>query len=178
MSVLPLITDAEATEAQAEALKLAEKTFGAIPNLARVMVHSPALLKGYVGLASALDTGVLPRATRERLAITIAQSNGCGYCLSAHTYLGEKGAGLSADQLAAARKAEADDPRTAALLVLARAANEKRGMVDAEEIAAARAAGASDAELAEVLGHVGLNLLTNIVNNTLGTEIDFPVVEP
>lgn len=178
MSVLPLINDADATEEQAEALRVAKQTFGAIPNLARVMVNSPALLHGYAGLAGALDKGVLPRATRERLAITIAQSNGCGYCLSAHTYLGEKAAGLSGEQLAAARKAEADDPRTAALLSFARAANEKRGMVDADEIEAARAAGASDAELAEVLGHVGLNLLTNIVNNTLGTEIDFPVVEP
>jgi hypothetical protein len=29
----------------------------------------------------------------------------------------------------------------------------------------------------EIIGHVGLNILTNYFNNTANTQIDFPVVE-
>ena len=37
---------------------------------------------------------------------------------------------------------------------------------------------ASDAEIAETIGHVALNVLTNYFNNVAHTEIDFPLVEP
>lgn len=82
MSTLSLVTDADATNDQAEALASVQQALGTIPNLTRAMVHSPALLRGYLGLAGALDRGTLPGSTRERLAIAIAQANGCSYCLS------------------------------------------------------------------------------------------------
>ncbi|TDK98168.1 MULTISPECIES: carboxymuconolactone decarboxylase family protein [Mycobacterium] len=176
MSNLSLVTDAVAAPEQAAALSAVKKAMGAVPNLTRAMAHSPALLQGYLGLAGGLDGGILPRSTRERLAIAIAQSNTCSYCLSAHTYLGQKVAGLSADQVAAARKGDADDEKTAALLAFAVTVNEQRGQIDDFALAAVRSAGASDAEIAEVIGHVGLNVLTNYFNNVVHTDIDFPVV--
>ncbi|MHA7648635.1 carboxymuconolactone decarboxylase family protein [Mycobacterium sp. ML4] len=177
MSNLPLVTDATATPDQASALSAVKLALGAVPNLTRVMAHSPALLRGYLGLAGSLDHGgTLPRSTRERLAIAIAQSNTCAYCLSAHTYLGLKVAGLSADQVAAARKGDADDAKTAALLTFAVTVNERRGQIEDSALAAVRRAGASDSEIAEVIGHVGLNVLTNYFNNVAHTEIDFPKI--
>ncbi len=178
MSTLSLVTDADATNDQAEALASVQQALGTIPNLTRAMVHSPALLRGYLGLAGALDRGTLPGSTRERLAIAIAQANGCSYCLSAHSYLGEKAAGLSADQIGSARKADADDPKTAAILAFAVAVNEHRGHIDDADLENARRAGLTDAEIAEVIGHVGLNVLTNYFNNVAHTEIEFPFVQP
>lgn len=176
MNTLPLVTDAEATSDQGEALATVKKALGSVPNLTRAMANSPALLRGYLGLAGSLDSGSLPRATRERLAIAIAQSNSCSYCLSAHTYAGQRAVGLSADQVAAARKGDADDAKTAAILAFAVAVNEQRGQVDDSEVAAVRRAGVSDTEIAEVIGHVALNVLTNYFNNVAHTEIDFPPV--
>lgn len=50
--------------------------------------HQPGDLEGYLGLAGGLGKGRLDVATRQRIAIAVAERNGCGYCLSAHTYLG------------------------------------------------------------------------------------------
>ncbi len=47
------------------------------------------------------------------------------------------------------------------------------GADDFEDV---QAAGGTDEEIAETLGHVALNVLTNYVNNAAGVEIDFPVV--
>ncbi|VBA34251.1 carboxymuconolactone decarboxylase family protein [Mycobacterium pseudokansasii] len=178
MSTMPLVTDANATTDQAEALSTAKRTLGAVPNLTRAMANSPALLRGYLGLVASLESGVLPVATRERLAIAVAQSNGCSYCLSAHSYTGQRIAGLSSEQVDAARKADADDRKTAAILAFAVAVNEQRGQIDDADRDAVRRAGASDAEIAEVIGHVALNVLTNYFNNVAHTEIDFPLVAP
>jgi AhpD family alkylhydroperoxidase len=104
----------------------------------KVMAKRPALLDTYLGMSGTLATGELPAATRERLAITIAQYDGCSYCLSAHTYLGGKVAKIDADELERARYAKSDDPHTAALLALADAIVRTRGHVGAETLAAAR----------------------------------------
>jgi len=173
---MPLVTDANATTDQAEALSTAKRTLGAVPNLTRAMANSPALLRGYLGLVTSLESGVLPVATRERLAIAIAQSNGCSYCLSAHSYTGQRIAALSSEQVDAARKADADDSKTAAILAFAVAVNEQRGQIDEAVLAAVRRAGVTDAEITEVIGHVALNVLTNYFNNVVHTEIDFPLV--
>ena len=40
-----------------------------------------------------------------------------------------------------------------------------------------RSAGYSDAEIVEIITHVGMNILTNILGNTSRVDIDFPKVE-
>ncbi|MFC4125540.1 carboxymuconolactone decarboxylase family protein [Nocardia rhizosphaerae] len=177
MSELQPITDAQATTDQAAALAAVQQAMGVVPNLTRVMAHSPALVRGYLALNGSLAAGALPAATRERIAVAVAQANRCSYCLSAHSYLAEHVAGVSADQVEAARKADSDDAKTAAILAFAVAVNEQRGHVDADALATVRAAGADNAEIAEIIGHVGLNVLTNYFNNVAHTEIDFPLVQ-
>jgi alkylhydroperoxidase family enzyme len=60
-----------------------------VPNLFRLVANSPTALEGYVNLLGALNKGKLPASTRERIALAVAEINGCSYCLSAHTYLGK-----------------------------------------------------------------------------------------
>ncbi|WP_366523148.1 carboxymuconolactone decarboxylase family protein [uncultured Tateyamaria sp.] len=62
---------------------------GSAPNGFRLISNSPAALEGYLGLNGALGKGALSAATRERIALAIANHNGCDYCNSAHTYLGK-----------------------------------------------------------------------------------------
>jgi AhpD family alkylhydroperoxidase len=82
------------------------------------MANSPALLQGYLDFASALGSGVLPAATAELLALTVAQANTCEYCLSAHTYLAEHVAHLGAEEVTAARGGEHTDSKVNAILTL------------------------------------------------------------
>ena len=78
----------------------------------------------------------------------------------------------------AARKASSSDPKTEAILAFAAAVNDSRGGVSEHDLAVARAAGVSDAEIAETIGHVALNVLTNYLNKAVDVDIDFPVVVP
>jgi uncharacterized peroxidase-related enzyme len=178
MTTLPQIEPADATGATAEALTQVRKALGSIPNMAKVMANSPALVKGWLALSGALREGVLPAAVRERLAIASAEYNRCEYCLSAHTYLGANVAKLDAAELELARDAKSADPHVSALLKLSDAIVRGRGTVDETALKEARAAGVIDAEIAEIVGNVALNILTNYFNVLAGTENEWPPVTP
>lgn len=176
MSTLPLVEPSNASPAATELLAGIQRSLGVTPNMAKAMANSPALLKGYVELNGALNDGVLKPAVREQIALAVAQDNSCNYCLSAHSYLAEHVAHLSEVEIAAARRSESTDDKTAALLSFATAVNDRRGSVSAEDVASVRDAGASDEEIAETIGHVALNVLTNFFNKAADVDIDFPLV--
>lgn len=154
-----------------------EANLGFVPNLMRVLGNSPAALEGYLNLSGSLSGGVLSPQLREQIALAVGEINGCGYCLSAHSLLGNK-AGLTSDQILAARKSSAGDEKSDAALKFARSVTCQRGMVADTDLQAVRRAGLSDAEIVEVVQHVALNILTNYTNNVARTVIDFPEVEP
>lgn len=178
MSRLAQIDPTTATGEAGELLAQVQKSLGVTPNMTKVMANSPALLKGYLALSGALATGSLPAAVRELLAISTAESNGCAYCLSAHTYIGANIAKVDAEELEGARFAKSDDAHTQALLELSNAVLESRGAVSDEVVAQARAAGVTDPEIAEVVGHIALNVLTNYFNVLTQVDNDWPVVTP
>jgi uncharacterized peroxidase-related enzyme len=150
---------------------------GAVPNLFRVLGHSPAALGGYLDLSSALGKGGFDPALREQIALTIAETNGCAYCLSAHAFIGGR-LGLSAEEIGDARQARSSNGRTAAILRLARTIVVQRGELQDADLAEARAAGVSDGDIIEIVAHVALNIFSNYVNHLAGTAIDFPEVRP
>ncbi|QYN19326.1 carboxymuconolactone decarboxylase family protein [Amycolatopsis sp. DSM 110486] len=178
MSTLPQIELEHATGQAAVLLTETKKNMGAIPNMAKTMASSPALLKGYLGLSGALAGGVLPAAVRERLALATAEYNQCTYCLSAHTMLGRKVAKLDADELERARHADSADEHVAALLTLSDTIARGRGTIDETVLKAAREAGVTNAEIGEVIGNLALNILTNYFNIVADTDNEFPVVQP
>jgi uncharacterized peroxidase-related enzyme len=140
------------------------------------VANSPAALDGYVGLMNALEKGALPAPTRERIALAIAEINGCDYCLSAHTYLGKNLAKLNDVEMAANRSGASTDPKADAAIRFAAKVAQERGHVSAEDVEAVRRAGYHDAQIIEIVLHVALNTWTNYINLTAATEIDFPVV--
>jgi uncharacterized peroxidase-related enzyme len=169
------IADAPATsQPMLEAVK---KQLGSVPNLFRLVANSPAALEGYLGLSAALGKGTLPAATRERIALAVAEINGCGYCLSAHSYLGKNLAKLDAAEIHANRKGGSNDPKAAAAVHFAASVAKARGHVSDDELRAVKMAGYDDAQIIEIVLHVALNTWTNYVNEVARTEIDFPVAE-
>lgn len=167
----------DAPEASRPLLHGVQKSLGSVPNLFRIVANSPAALQGYLGLNTALGKGSLNAATRERIALAIANYNGCDYCNSAHTYLGRNLAKLDDAEIAANRAGRSTDPKAAAAVSFAVKVARARGRVRAEDVADVKAAGYSDGELVEIICHVALNVLTNYVNEAFRTEIDFPLFE-
>ena len=157
-------------------LEAVNAQLGSVPNLFRLVGNSPAALEGYLGLSGALAKGVVGAKTRERIALAVAEHNGCDYCLSAHTYLGERLAKLDPTELDAARHARSAEPKVEASLRFASAVMEAHGHVSTSALDEVRRAGYSDAEIVEIVLHVALNTLTNYVNSVASTEVDFPRV--
>jgi uncharacterized peroxidase-related enzyme len=177
MSRLPIPATIDAAPAASRPLLDAvKKQLGVAPNLFRMVATSPAALEGYVGLSGALAKGALPAATRERIALAVAEANGCDYCLSAHTYLGRNLAKLDDAEIAANRAGASNDPKADAAVRFAAKVVAARGHVADEDVRAVKAAGYDDAQVIEIVMHVALNTWTNYINTVGGTEIDFPVV--
>ena len=111
-------------------LDTVEAKLGGVPNLFRVLGNAPAALNGYLSLSGALSGGSFDAKLRERIALAVAEINQCGYCLSAHTLIGRK-VGLTGQDIADARHANATDARTDAILKLARSIVVQRGELGA-----------------------------------------------
>ena len=171
----PASIEASPTAAQ-PLLHAVEKQLGVVPNLFRVVGNSPAALEGYLGLNGALGKGELEAATRERIALAVAEVNACDYCLSAHTYLGKNLAKLSEAEIAANRDGMSSDSKADAAVRFAVKLVKARGHVSDADVQAVKKAGYNDAQVIEIVLHVALNTLTNYVNEVAKTEIDFPVV--
>ncbi len=177
MSRLPTPASIEASPAAAQPLLQAvKKQLGVVPNLFRLVGNSPAALEGYLGLNGALAKGELEAPTRERIALAVAEVNGCGYCLSAHSYLGKNLAKLSDEEIALNRDGGSTDPKADAAVRFAVKVVNARGHVSDADIEDVKNAGYNDAQVIEIVTHVALNTLTNYVNEVAQTAIDFPVV--
>jgi len=175
MSRIEIPTREAAPAASQPLLDAVNKQLGVVPNMFRLIGQSPAALQGYLGLSGGLAR-TLDVKTRERIALAVAQVNGCDYCLSAHTYLGLNLAKLDAAEIAHNRAGGSMDAKADAAVRFAKQVAQARGKVSGADIAAVRSAGYSEAQVVEIVLVVAENFLTNLVNNVAETDIDFPAV--
>lgn len=175
MSRIAIPTREAAPTASQPILDAVNKQLGVVPRLFRLVSISPAALAGMTSLSGAL-TRALDVKTRERIALAVAQVNGCDYCLSAHTYLGLNLAKISPEEIALNRKGKSSDSKADAAVRFAARVAETRGKVTDVDIAAVKSAGFTEAQVIEIVAIVAENFLTNLINNVAETDIDFPVV--
>ena len=175
MSRIPAVDPATAQGKAKDLLDAVNKVLGVTPNMFRVAAQSPAALEGLVSLNGAVQRGKLGPKVREQIALAIAESNGCDYCLSAHTYLG-KHAGLEDIDIAQAREGRAGDPKTDAVVRFAKSLVQSHGRIGEAELDHLRQLGLGEGEIVEIIAATVLNIFTNYLNIAAGTDIDFPVV--
>jgi len=176
MSRINVVNNDTANTEQRELLDAIQSQVGMVPNFLRVFANSPAALRAFLGLHGIAGEGSLDAPTRERIALALAQQNACDYCVSAHTALGRK-AGLNGAEMEANRAGSSQDSKAAAAVKFAKALAEHNGQVTTAEILEVRNAGYSEADIVEIITHVGLNVLSNIIGKASQVEIDFPKVE-
>ncbi|NDL60959.1 carboxymuconolactone decarboxylase family protein [Phytoactinopolyspora mesophila] len=172
MSRLPLIQPEDATGPAAELLAGVRNVLGVTPNMVKAMANSATVLDAYLEFNAALADGVLPVGIRERIAILVAQENECDYCLSAHSFAASRQAKLDNDELRRVRNGTSSDPRSEAIVGFAAAVVRCRGDITEEQLRQARASGLTEQEIAEVVGHVALNVFSNYFNKAADVEID------
>lgn len=175
MSRIKLVTRETANPDQKALLDTIQKKLGMVPNFLNVMAHSPDALQAFLGLNTLAEAGLLDPKIRQSIALVVAQDNSCEYCLSAHSAMGRK-AGLSNSEIEANRSGTSEDAKAAAAVTFAHALNKHMGDMTQAEFDAIRDAGFSDAEIVEIIIHVGMNILTNLLGKAVQVDIDFPKV--
>ena len=136
MSRLPTPATIEAAPAASRPfLEGVKKQLGTVPNMFRLISNSPAALEGYLGLSAALNKGALPAQTRERIALAVAEINGCAYCcLSGPTLISGNLAMLDDAEIAANRNGASSDPKADAAVRFAVKVVRERGHVTGDDI--------------------------------------------
>lgn len=176
MSRINLVTTEQANDKQLALYAEIEKQIGIVPNFFKIFANSPVALQAFLGLHSIASEGELDSKTKERIALGLAEQNACQYCVSAHTAIGSS-VGLTADEMNANRSGGSQDAKAAVAVKFARSLAENNGEVNTSELLEIRGAGYSDAEIVEIITHVGMNILTNILGKASRVAIDFPKVE-
>lgn len=173
--IVPLVDRETATGTVKEQLDQIHGVFGAVPPGFLATANSPAALTAMWTAFGAYGQGALGAKVSEQIAVAVANTNQCAYCLAVHTGLGRK-SGLSKEELASAQVGESADAQTAALLGFVLAVVEKRGHIAPSEVDALREHGWSDEQIVETLGQIALNIFTNYVHVALDVPNPFPAV--
>ena len=154
-----------------------QQAFGVIPNTAKVMANSPAVLDSFLAFSAAISDARIGAKLHNQVKLNTSETNSCDYCTSILSAVAPT-AGLSADDILAGRTGDSEDRRIKAALAFANDVLESRGKVSDEQIAAVRAAGFGDDEIVEIVTSVVLGCFTNFLNNVADTELDIPQAEP
>lgn len=160
----------------AETLAAVKEKLGMLPNLFTTLAQSPIALNSYMQLTETVAGGKLTSKQRELIAISVAQENACGYCLSAHIAIG-KSVGLEEDNIADARKGSATVPADDAIITFALHVVRLQGGVSDEALTAIRKVVNDDGMVIEIVINVVLNIMSNYVNRVAETEVDFPMYD-
>lgn len=152
---------------------LVSKRFGFVPDLYRILSMSSHSLIGLTDLQAALSR-TLDARTRERIALAVSEANDCGYCVSAHSYLGHHFAKLVPEEIALNRIGRSLDSKAEAAVNFARQVAISRGKVENADLSAVRAAGYSDAQIVEIVALCAQFTLTNLLANVFDVQSDFP----
>ena len=177
MQRLNSVDPAKAEGRAQELLETVEQAFGAIPNAARVMASSPAVLESFLGFSQAMGNAAIGEKLHNQVKLSTSEANQCDYCTSLLCAIAPQ-AGLAAEDILSGRTGSSAERRTDAALKFAAAVLEQSGRVGDDELASVREAGFDDGEIVEIVASVVLGCFTNFLNNVAGTELDIPAVEP
>ena len=166
-----------ATGRTKELLDTVQQAFGMVPNTARVMANSPAVLESFLVFSTAMSGAKIDKKLHNQLKLTTSETNSCSYCTSILSAVAPS-AGLTADDILAGRTGQSEDRQTKAALAFANDVLESRGKVSEQQLAAVRGAGFGDAEIVEIVASVVLGCFTNFLNNVADTDLDIPKAEP
>lgn len=171
MSRITVLSEELTPEASRPMLAGVKQAFGMVPNVFKVLAHSPAALNTYLQFHQANEAGTLSAKQREIVSLAVSQYVGCEYCTAVHSMFGGK-LGLTGEELHSARDGTLD-----AYAIFARELTASRGQVSDAVLATARAGGLSDAVIIEIIAQVALLTFSTLLNNVAKTTLDFPPVK-
>src|SRR5215218_343995 len=160
-----------APEGSVRILKGVASAGGSVSKFIGVLAGAPAALRAYTRMRSELRDGSLPRQTRERIALAVAEHHGDGYSIAHHARTA-RAAGLGLDEISSARGFTSDDSREAALLAFLESVLESDGHPELYLLEEAREIGWTDEQILEAIAHLALNEFQSLVANAAALPQD------
>ena len=151
---------------------------GMVPNLYATMGVSDKLLGGFLNFTETIKSGEFTNNEYEAIALATSQTNGCAYCISAHTALGKMN-GFTDQQILELRAGYSTvNDKFDALAKLAKNITENRGKTDETILKNFFNAGYTKGNLIDTIALVGDKTISNYVHSTTQVPVDFPVAQP
>jgi AhpD family alkylhydroperoxidase len=144
---------------------------GSVSKLVGVLAGAPAALRAFARMRYELRGGVLPGATRERIALAVAEGRGDPYSIAQHAGTA-RAAGLGLDEISQARSWSSGDPREAALLAFLKALLEAGGRPAHHLLEEAREVEWSDEQILEAVALMALNEFQSLMANAAALPQD------
>jgi uncharacterized peroxidase-related enzyme len=171
MAVVSYVSTEDAAEKVRALFEGMEKKKVAVPNVLRVMAHSPEMLEGFLALNGTLSKTKLDGKLRELAYIKTSELNGCDYCLHHHRTYGRKG-GLTERQVNETDSFESSDAYDDLQRDVLRYAEEvTRHITVSDDLIDRLRQRLSDREIVELAMTVGIANFTNRVTQTLRMEL-------
>lgn len=161
-----------APEGSAPILGEVRSRYGFIPHLLGVMANAPSLLRAYLGLQALFEETSLSPVERQVVLLEVSATNGCAYCVAAHTVMAERQGVPPAVTAAIRDRAAIPDARLQALRELAGEMTARRGWPSEAAIGRFLEVGFTPPQLLEVVLGVGMKTLSNYTNHVALTPID------
>ena len=151
-----------APDESAPILKSIQAGGAAVSKFIGVLAGSPSVLRAYTRMRTELRHGVLPQATRERIALAVAEYREDTYSIAQHAK-SARAAGLGLDEVSRARSFGSTDPKEQALLDFLKATLEADGPPPHHLHEEALEIGWTDEEILEAVAHVALNEFQSLI---------------
>jgi uncharacterized peroxidase-related enzyme len=169
---LDVLTPDTAPETTRGTLADVKKKYGFQPNLYGVFAHSPAPLKGYLGLSEAFDSASLSPLERNVVLLSAARTNDCRYCVAVHSTVGDMQKHPPEVVEAIRNDTAIPDARLEALRRFTQAVVRNRGHLEDAQVKDFLSAGYQPHQALEVLTGVALKTLSNYTNHLAETPLD------
>ena len=160
-----------APEGSERILRSVSSAGGVVSKFVGVLAGAPAALRAYARMRSELRGGDLPRQTRERIALAVAEHRGDAYSIAQHARTARE-AGLGLDEISGARSFASADPREAALLAFLESVIDATGHPDLHLLEEARETGWTDEQILEAIAHVALGEFQSLIANAAALPQD------
>lgn len=170
--LLQVHTIETAPEKSKEILEKVKTNNGFLPNLMGVFAESPEILEAYLTLSSLVDQTTLTPTERQIALIGASISNGCDYCVAAHSTISAMQK-LPNDIIQALRENRPiADAKLETFRKFVQAVTDGRGAVSETEINAFLEARYTKQNILEVILVVGMKTLSNYTNHIAETPLD------
>jgi uncharacterized peroxidase-related enzyme len=177
MSLIETVAPQQASGKVSALYQEVEQAFGRVPNAFQMYSGSPDLMaQQWAQIRYYMEHPALSFPLLATIRMLVSQENECEYCVGYNEAMLIQRAGLSAEQVAAAKRNPADAPlpdKEKAMLLFVLKATQTPKAVDKSDLDRLRGMGWRDGDILDAVHHGARNMAVDVVFNTFKIDNDF-----